>query len=51
MSGFIPNLRVSIDHPFDFYSSLVVVELEAILIDSGQAWAKAESTAKEGNET
>ena len=37
MSRFISNLWVGVDYPFDFYYSLVIVELEAMLIDSGQA--------------
>ena len=51
MSRFIPNLWVSIYHSSDFYCSLVIIELEVILIDSGQAWLGAEGTTEEGDET
>ena len=51
MSDFIPNLWVSIYHSFDFYRFLIVIELEIILIGSGQAWLKAEGAAEKGNET
>ncbi|MBA7482458.1 hypothetical protein ES707_17945 [subsurface metagenome] len=37
MSGFIPNIGVSIYHSSDFYRPLVIVELETMLIDNGQA--------------
>ena len=51
MSGFIPDIWVSIYYSFDFYCSLLIVELKAILIDIGQAWLKAEGATEEGNKT
>ena len=51
MSGFRFDFRVTVYYSLDFYRSPVIVELEAMLIDSGQAWLKAEGAAEEGNET
>ena len=51
MSGFIPDLRGSVDHPSDFYCFLVIMELEIVLIDGGQAGLKAKGADEEGNET
>ncbi len=51
MGSFFPDLGGIADHPPDFYISLVIVELEAMLIDGGQAGLKIESAAKEGYQT
>ena len=50
MGNFVPDLRVGIDHPPDFYRSPLVVKSEGTLIISGQARLIAEGTAEEGNE-
>ena len=51
VSGLVPNLRVSLYHPFDFYNSGVVVGLEVTPIVRREARLIAAGTAEERNKT